>query len=48
MGREISYGFILEARLEFLEDPTLDISEVSYCVCSSPADFHTGTTNNRH
>ena len=23
MGREISYGFIPEARLEFLEDPTL-------------------------
>ena len=32
MGKEISYGFILEARLEFLEDPTLGVSEVSRCV----------------
>ena len=31
MGREISYGFIFEACLEFLEDPTLDVSEVSHC-----------------
>ena len=33
MGREISYGFILEARLEFLEDWTLAVSEVSRCDC---------------
>ena len=31
MGREISYGFIFEACLEFLEDPTLGVSEVSHC-----------------
>ena len=33
MGREISYGFIFEARLEFLEDRTLGASEVSRCAC---------------
>ena len=33
MGREISHGFIFEARLEFLEDPTLGVSEVSPCAC---------------
>ena len=31
MRREISYGFISEVRFEFLEDPTLAISEVSRC-----------------
>ena len=33
MGREVSYGFIFEIRLEFLEDPTLGVSEVSRCAC---------------
>ena len=33
MGRGISYGFTFEARLEFLEDPMLGVSEVSRCVC---------------
>ena len=32
VGREISYDFISELRLEFLEDPTLGVSEVSRCV----------------
>ena len=31
MGRDISYGFFLETRLKFLEDPTLDAFEVSRC-----------------
>lgn len=31
MGGKISYGFFLEAHLGFLEDPTLDVSEVSRC-----------------
>ena len=35
MGREFSYGFISEVRLEFVEDPTLGISEVSHCACLS-------------
>ena len=29
MEREISYGFIPETPLEFLEDPTLGVSEAS-------------------
>ena len=33
VGKEISYGFILEERLEFLEDPTLGVSEISCCEC---------------
>ena len=33
MGREISYGFIFEARLQFLEDLMLGVSEVSHCAC---------------
>ena len=33
VGREISYGFILEDLLEFLEDPTLSVSDVSPCAC---------------
>ena len=33
VGREISYGFILEDRLEFLEDPTLSVSDISPCSC---------------
>ena len=33
MGREISYGFIFVARLEFLEDLALGVSEVWYCAC---------------
>ena len=33
MGKEISYGFISEDRLEFLEDPKLGVSEVSRCTC---------------
>ena len=33
MGREISYGFISEVCFEFLEDPMLDVSEVSRCLC---------------
>ena len=33
MGRKISYGFIPEARLEFLEDPALGVSEISGCTC---------------
>ena len=33
MGREIPYGFIFEAHLEFLEDSMLDVSEVSRCAC---------------
>ena len=33
MGREISYGFIFEACLDFLEDPTLGVSEVPRCAC---------------
>ena len=33
VGREISYGFILEDCLEFLEDPTLSVSDVSPCAC---------------
>ena len=32
MGREISYGFIPETGLEFLEDLTLGVSELSCCV----------------
>ena len=28
MGREISYDFIFEAGLEFLEDPTLGVSHI--------------------
>ena len=39
MGREISYGFIPEARLEFLVDPTLGDSEVSGCACFRE-EFH--------
>ena len=31
VGREISYGFIFEAQLEFMEGPTLLVSEVSHC-----------------
>ena len=33
MGREISYGFISEVHLEFLEDTALGVSKVSRCVC---------------
>ena len=33
MGREICYGFISEARLEFLEDLTFGVSELYHCVC---------------
>ena len=33
MGREISYGFISEVCLEFLEDLALGVSEVSCCAC---------------
>ena len=33
MGREISYGFISEVCLEFLEDLVLVVSEVSRCAC---------------
>ena len=33
MGREISYEFISEVCFEFLEDPTLEVSEVSRSVC---------------
>ena len=32
MGRKISYGFVLEVRLQFLEDLTLRVSDVSHCV----------------
>ena len=32
-GRKISYGFIFEARLQFLEDLMLGVSEVSHCTC---------------
>ena len=33
MERDISYGFVPEARLEFLEDLTLGVSKVSRCAC---------------
>ena len=33
MGKEISYGFNPKARLKFLEDPQLGVSEVSRCAC---------------
>ena len=33
MVREISYGFITEVCLEFLEDLALGVSEVSCCAC---------------
>ena len=33
MGREIYYGFIFEARLEFQEDPTFGVSELYRCAC---------------
>ena len=32
MGKGISYGFILEAHLKFLENPMLGVSVVSCCV----------------
>ena len=33
VGRDISYGFISEVYLEFLENLTLGVSEVSRCAC---------------